>query len=161
MLRNLALLLFPISLFSAETFDFDVYVFGASYHTNRSIPYNEKNSGFGLGFAHETTDNLDLTIAGGFYIDSFNRTASFAMVGVRPFIGKRESLHASLGCSVGYLDGSGSNGFGILPIASIGYDQVDLCFTVDLDKDANQSRDDSAARTSSIAFFLKVRFGTF
>jgi hypothetical protein len=157
-MRYLLLLLLLSNIQAEETFDLDAYVFGKSYHTNRHIHFNETNPGLALGIGYEMEKHLDVIATTGIYKDSYSDTATFAVVGFRIiFIGERKTFHTTLGGSIGYIKGSTFNGLGMLPVASIGYNRVDLCFTGDPTGSDNQTGPTAkTSRTASIACFLKV-----
>jgi hypothetical protein len=152
--------LLAVQALSASEGSTDIYVFGASYHTNTEYSYNGENYGVGVGFAYYVADNTEITIIQGAYIDSFDQQAVFVMPGVRHTVGDRNGLHSSLGLNAGLFSGSGFNGFGFMPTATIGYDRVDLCVTgLPNMTDNNPSTDDprQGASTGVIGAFIKLR----
>jgi hypothetical protein len=147
--------------------DGEVFVFGKSYHSNRSIDYNETNPGVALGIAYHDDEHLDVTLAGGQYKDSYREHARFALAGIRYVWGDRDGAHATAGFSLGYFKGSDFHGVGFLPVVSVGYDWIDMCVTGDPafgGNSNNGSRDPQENRGATggfIAAFLKFRVATF
>jgi opacity protein-like surface antigen len=120
---------FNKDMWSAETM-----IFGASYHTNRNIHWNENNTGLGLGLVYKLPNDFDTpaveaTLLGGMYKDSYDEWAKFLMPGLRFNNGDMNRFHWNIGLNIGYYDGSSFNGLGILPSIGIGWNRVDLCFT--------------------------------
>jgi hypothetical protein len=148
----------------------EAYGFGTSIHSNKHISYNNKNWGGGLGFVHKIDRNpgetdIDFTLVGGSYIDSYGESARFLMPGFRVNFGDRNAFHSSLGLNVGYFEGSGYPGVGVMPIASMGYSMVDLCVTGNplsfiSPSNNNGSSDPKQNRNASggfLGFFVKVK----
>ena len=157
-MRYLLLLLLISNTQAEETFDLDAYLFGKSYHTNRQVNYNEINPGLALGIGWQALPSIDLIATTGVYKDSYYDIAKFAVLGFRfILIGKRNSLHVTLGASVAYIKGSTFNGLGVLPVISLGYNRIDLCFTGDpTGSDNHIGTTPKSSTTQSIAAFLKV-----
>ena len=164
----------PILLILATTLlavdqptDLELYTFGASYHSNRTVNWNENNLGLGLGVAIHTDTKIDIIFAGGGYKDSYNEIASFGMFGARYVMGERKRVHATAGFMAGYYNGSGFAGVGMIPVVSIGYNWVDLCFTGSPPESGhkhNNSDDPKQNRETEsgmVAAFLKIRLCTF
>jgi len=149
--------------------DVETFVFGLSHHTNRSVDWNERNYGLGLGLAYHVNKYSDITVFTGTYNDSFNDQAKFASVGLRGIIGDRNALHATFGLSGGYLNGSNVNGFVIMPVMSLGYDWIDICVTGQPNKSSGNNSGSSDPRdnrneqssTGVYAGFIKFRIATF
>lgn len=146
----------------------EAYVFGKSYHSNRSIDWNENNLGLGGGVAYHYDSNTDLTFVGGAYKDSYGDRAQFALIGVRVVGGDRDGAHATIGVNAGYFTGSDFNGFGIMPVLSVGYDRVDLCVTGsppgsagNKNSGSRDPHDNYGAASGFIGVFLKIRIATF
>ncbi len=142
---------------AADDTTLEVYVFGKSYHTNRSYDWNEENYGLGIGLAKcigEDSPNTDVFGVVGSYKDSLNETAKFALFGIRGVVlGQKNDYHATLSFAGGYYEGSGFVKFGILPVFSIGYDKFDLCFT----GSPNVLDSNDKYNTAMIAVFLKMQ----
>lgn len=143
----------------------EAFIFGKSYHFNRTVPWHETNPGVAVGLAH-ATEAGDLLVTVGGYRDSYGEQAKFALLGIRGYLGDRHALHVTGGLSLGYYQGSGNHGTGLIPIVSIGYNRVDLCVTGDwLSRNSNEnaqyradgSIDPHSVDSSSVAVFLKVR----
>jgi hypothetical protein len=84
------------------------------------------------------------------------------MAGLQYVGGNREGFHISPGLLMGYLDGSGIKGVGIMPIIAIGYDRLDLCITGDPTGGSNQTVHNpdgtvnlNKSSSMMIGFFLK------
>lgn len=151
-----------------KTIDTEAYIMGLSYHTNRDVRYNGVNPGFGLGITirDSVADPLEFTISAGTYRDSYNETAKFCLIGPRYTFGNRQGLHSSLGISIGYYDGSGKDGIGIVPIVSIGYNRVDLFMTGDPrsahgNTGSTDPKDNRNTTSGVVCAFLKIRLATF
>jgi len=152
------------SSFSDANFSINLYAFGKSYHTNREVGYRETNPGLGVGITLEKDDDIDWTLAGGFYRDSFNKPAHLLLMGPQIILGSREGFHVSPGFLGGYLKGSGSKGGTVMPILAIGYNKFDVCVTGDVNNFSGDSVyynndgsiDKENSGTRSIAFFVKV-----
>lgn len=157
-MRYLLLLLLILNSQAQETFDLNAYVFGKSYHTNRHVHFNETNPGFALEIAAEENQYLDFIVTTGVYKDSYSDVARFAMGGARLFfLGSREKFHTTLSVEAGYLKGSTINGLTIIPVMSIGYDRIDLCFTGDPTGSDNKTGPTAkTSTTASIAAFIKI-----
>ena len=91
----------------------------------------------------------------GTYIDSYSEHAKFLLAGPRCVIGASDGFHTSVGVFIGFLHGSGSNGFGAMPVVSIGYDWFDVCITGSPKEKGHQDS------STMIAAFLKFRLFTF
>jgi hypothetical protein len=147
--------LLAVSALSAIEGSTDIYVFGASYHTNTSYAYNGENYGVGAGLSYKY-----LTLIGGAYEDSFGKQAYFLMPGVRYTFGSQDSLHSSLGFNAGLFKGSGFDGFGFMPMATLGYSRVDLCVTGLPNLTDNHPGEDDprqGASTGMVGLFVKLR----
>ncbi len=80
------------------------------------------------------------------------------MLGSSYVIGPRNAFHGSLGFNMGYYEGSGNKGLGFVPLATIGYDRVELCFTGS-PKAGSGEREVNGKEypaTAMVAMFLKV-----
>ncbi len=142
---------------NAEDHAVELYLFGASRHSNRDVAWRERNPGIGLGYVYANDARGDLLVAVGTYRDSFNAQARFALAGFRAITGIRDGLHASFDGVGGYFEGSGFAGVGIVPVLSVGYGPVDICAAVTVAKDHTASdRDPKASSTSSIAIFGRL-----
>jgi hypothetical protein len=129
---------------------------GLSYHTNKSYDFNEENLGLGVSFtigSNVPDDGLSAVMVAsvGFYKDSYNEQAKYFLAGPRGVIGHRDGFHVSGAVQVGYVDGSGLHGAGIIPFVSVGYDRFDLCVTGD------PFSKDSEDKSKFVACFLKIR----
>jgi hypothetical protein len=137
----------------------EVYTFGACYHVVRGEPWNEFNPGLGIGLGTIVGEHVDLRISAGAYQDSFGEMARFLMPGGAYVIGSRTDWHGTIGLNIGYMVGSGFTGIGILPVASFGFDRVELCLTGI--PTAWSREDDHNGRvypaTGLVAAFLRVR----
>lgn len=149
----------PEPLYFAE-----VLAFGASYHSNRAADWNELNPGAGIGLGTcmtggPTTSGWDLRISAGVYQDSFDQQATFVMPGFAYNLGARNSLHGTLGLNVGYLDGSGSHGSGIMPVLGVAWDRWELCATGYPKAWSMENTEDGVVypRTGLLAVFLRIR----
>lgn len=149
--------------------DTEVFVFGKSYHTNRSVDWNENNQGAAVGLAYHYDLATDITFVTGGYKDSYGDVAKFSMVGARYILGDRYDWHASVNASIGYFKGSGWNLIGAMPVVSVGYDWFDLCFT-GLPPSFNGDHNNSGSRdprhnhgesTGFIGVFARFRVLTF
>jgi hypothetical protein len=148
----------------------ETYVFGKSHHTNRKVDWNENNYGMGLGIAYTMPTDygqkiVDFTLIGGTYKDSYNESARFFMPGIRLNYGKRNDLHWNIGFNVGYFEGSGCRGTGMLPSLGIGWNRFDICLTGSIPtigdkRNPNGSRNPEDNRNTSsgfIATFLRIK----
>lgn len=173
MKRILFLSLLILSLLSASDVgqtDIEVFGFGKSYHTNREVDYNETNPGLALGLAYHYDKNTDLTLAGGFYKDSFYDHATFAMFGARAFVlGDRNSAYSAVGVYGGHIDGSGFHGLGFMPTLIFGYDKISIGL-IGMPPSSNQTRhkegstaakDNRTAPGGFIGAYLKITVFTF
>jgi hypothetical protein len=169
-MRYLLLLLLMIPLHAQEgDFNLEAYIFGKSHHTNKEVGYRETNPGLGLGMAWSAMDDVDIIATVGAYKDSYSDNARFAMLGFRLVAGDRDGVHGSLGVSAGHMKGSSFNGFGVLPVISIGYNMIDICATADwigVEPDrtayyADGSINKYSSVTKSVAFFAKITLLTF
>jgi hypothetical protein len=146
----------------------ETLVFGVSYHSNRSIDWNEQNYGLGLGIAYHQGVHVDLTVTAGEYEDSYHEPARFFLIGARHIFGEREGAHVTIGGAGGYYYGSRMPGIGFMPVVTAGYDRFDLCITgnpVGIGSKNNSGcrdpQDNKNIDTALIAVFLKIRLATF
>lgn len=144
------------------------YLLGKSYHSNRSIDWNETNLGLGAGVAYHSTSNTDLTFVGGAYKDSYGDRAQFALIGARVVGGDRDGAHATISMNAGYLHDSSFHGFGVMPVVSVGYDWLDLCVTgsprgwsSNTNSGSRDPQENKGAPSGFIGVFLKIRVATF
>lgn len=154
-----------------EKTDAEIYAFGKSYHSNRSIDWNETNLGAGLGLAYHYDSKTDVTFVAGSYQDSYNERAQFALLGARFVAGDRDGAHATFGMSGGYFKGSDFHGVGIMPVVSVGYDWLDLCVTGcppgiggannNKNTGSRDPQENHGAASGFIGLFLKIRLVTF
>ena len=106
----LACCLWPIFLLRAEV---DAYIFGLSWHDRHGMnPYNQ---GAGVGYSQEIASKIHAGGVCGWYVDSYDNMAMFAMPSVRYDCTRNFSLDASLG----YYQGSDFHGLGGLASASV------------------------------------------
>jgi hypothetical protein len=154
----------------------EVYGLGASYHSNRDVDWNEANYGLGIGLAaREPGSTVEAVWMAGTYRDSFNEQAYLAQAGIRKTFGDFDGLHGTLGATIGYLKGSGNKGGAFIPMASVGYNRLDLCMiyvpsgalgegTAGIEGEATTSRDPKDNRftaTAVVAFLVKIRLCEF
>ena len=138
-------------------------VYGISYHTNREVDWNEVNQGVGLTLVvpFEVTGKGDSVITSiGTFLDSDSYQSKYALIGLRHTFWNAEEWHMNASVSAGYFDGAGQHGFGIIPIVSVGYNMVDICFTGGIDIPVT-APNVSSTKTSLIAAFLQLRLLTF
>lgn len=181
--KTLLLLLFGVSGFALEMelkpaedhstrldlkTDLELNVFGLSYHSNRDYEYNEVNQGFGLSLAFSSQEERpawhpSIVLSGGMYNDSYSETATYLMAGPRFTLGYDDSFHVAAGAQAGYLNGSGSKGFGVFPFVTIGYDWLNLGITGDplTESETVQVGNKRVASTKMVAVFLNLRVLTF
>lgn len=138
----------------------DLYAFGASYHSNRKVDYNELNPGLGIGLTWYKSSGMEPFVATGTYHDSYGEDALFAMGGFRRRFGNIQETHGSVGVAMGYFDGSGKKGIVGMPILSIGYNRFELCVTGSY-RDNEYNEDIKKSNTSVIATFLRIRLKEF
>lgn len=159
-IHHYALILFILcaGLISAENeISMETFVFGHSYHSNRALDWHEENPGLAVGFSQHYGNHFDVLAVGGGYKDSYNQWARFALVGPRMILGDRNGYHSTLAVCAGYFEGSGFTGRGALPIASLGYNWLDLCFT----GTPRNPNDAPKVATAIVAVFVDVRLATF
>lgn len=149
----------------------ELYGFGLSKHfDNSGYKWNERNWGVGAGvaihFKDPETPNFGIDVTGtyGTYRDSLYKTARFGLAGARAVIGNRNELHGTIGMNWGYYNGSGFTDFGSMPVASIGYNRFDICFTFKPgfgESSDEYSRSQGNVDATVVAIFLKIRAITF
>jgi hypothetical protein len=137
-----------------HTYGLEFDLMGLSYHAKRSAGFNEVNPGAGLSLTigtHDPSDTIsaDMVASFGSYKDSYSERSVSVIAGPRLTLGRRDGLHTAYACLLGYVSGSGIRGAAIVPILSVGYDEVDLCVTGDPFEDEEES--------SVVACFLKIR----
>jgi hypothetical protein len=147
----------------------EVYGFGLSYHSTRDMDWNETNYGLGIGLAaREPGSTVEAIAVAATYRDSFNEQAYLLQGGIRKTFGDFDGLHASLSGTIGILNGSGNKGAAFIPVASVGYDWLDLCVTyipsykqVGMEYDSPDPKETRLAETSVVAIFVKIRLCEF
>jgi hypothetical protein len=146
----------------------EAYGFGLSYHSNQDINWNQENYGLGIGLAaREADETVEAIAIVATYRDSFNEPAYLLQAGFRKTFGDYDGFHGTLGVTVGFLKGSGNNGASILPVASIGYDWIDLCLTgmppmgSGAEQQGTDPQDNRMVDTAVIAAFVKIRLWEF
>jgi hypothetical protein len=113
--------------------------FGLSRHSNHTVVYRQRNPGLGLTLGVIAGEQLDWVTSVGTYLDSYDNRAHYAMSGLRAMFGERSRLHWGAAVEMGYLDGSGVRGLGMIPVVQLGYDRVSLCITGDYEKASGSS----------------------
>lgn len=138
----------------------ELYVFGKSYHSNRSYNWNENNYGLGIGIDFPVMEDLPFTIMcmGGVYKDSYNEYAKFMVLGPRYTIGNTDAWHSSFSVGAGPFYGSDFNGLGYVGIFALGYEKISICITGSVDTGPAK---EGATSTNMIATFLKIRLMEF
>ncbi|MFM5376425.1 hypothetical protein [Aeromonas dhakensis] len=129
-----SLFLLPLTTSAAE--DLSVLIYGASIHSGcekakgphgKTCDFNNINPGLGADWVFlGDQDTGKLSLRGGAYEDSYEKLAAFAGFMYRKEWYLTGSFFAGLGLQAGYLDGSGMNGFAVLPVVSLGYKNVAL-----------------------------------
>ncbi len=111
MKRTTILSMFALCAYSA---DVDVYAFGLSYHrldSGYSLSTGEDprryNPGLGTGIMWQYSPGIEIGAVSGWYRDSYNDRATFAMPMVR-----LSSNRWSIDAAAGYFDGSCWDGIG-------------------------------------------------
>jgi hypothetical protein len=147
----------------------EVYGFGLSYHSTRDRDWNENNYGLGIGLAaREPGSTVEAVAVAATYRDSFNEQAYLLQAGVRKTFGDFDGLHASVSGTIGILNGSGNKGAAFIPVASVGYDWLDLCVTyipsqkqVGIEYKSIDPERTNLLETSVVAIFVKIRLCEF
>ncbi|RXZ42525.1 hypothetical protein [Crenobacter cavernae] len=111
--------------------DVSALVFGASHHgacdsSRFSCDFNQSNPGLGLEWSPGETDWGRWLVRGGTYHDSYREQAYFLAGGWRKEWTLVGDLKAGVGLLAGYLHGSGVDGFGVLPMASVQFKRLAL-----------------------------------
>ncbi|TCP14584.1 antimicrobial peptide resistance and lipid A acylation protein PagP [Crenobacter luteus] len=111
--------------------DVSVLIFGASKHgkcdeTRFECAFNESNPGLGLEWSPGERSWGRWLVRGGSYYDSYREEAYFFAGGWRKEWELVGRFKAGLGVLVGYLDGSGVDGVGALPLLSLQYRRLAL-----------------------------------
>jgi hypothetical protein len=129
-----SLLFLPFTVSATE--DLSVLIYGASIHSDcqaskgphgKTCDFNNINPGLGVDWVFlGDSDTGKLSLRGGGYEDSYEKFAVYAGFMYRKEWYLTESLFAGLGLQAGYLDGSGINGFAVLPVVSLGYKNLAL-----------------------------------
>lgn len=158
-MKILALLILALAASAEERVCLEAAVFGTSYHSNRSVSWNEQNWGGGLGVRYSDLDHLGVRCSVGSYRDSYNETAVYALFGPELVLGDVRGLHATTELDVGYLKGSGQNGPAVIPILGVGYDRVTVCVLAARAQGSpmEDATPQERASTNVIAAFLRVR----
>ena len=151
--------------------DVDVFLLGRSYHSNHNVDWNQNNLGAAVSVSHDLFHNNDAILTVGGYKDSCYKPARFALVGIRANWGDRDAFNWSLSASGGYYVGSGFHGYGVMPVASIGYKRVSLCVTGFPDtsvtpptadgKPSRDPKDNPHACSGFVAVFVGIRLASF
>jgi hypothetical protein len=147
----------------------EVYGFGLSHHSTQDRDWNEKNYGLGIGLAaRDPGETFEAIAVAATYRDSFDEQAYLLHAGVRKTFGDFDGLHASISGTIGILNGSGNTGASFIPVASVGYDWLDLCVTyipsqkqVGMEYRSSDPEKTNLAETSVVALFVKIRLCEF
>ena len=138
----------------------DIDIFGVSRHSNHSVVYRQNNPGLGLTLGVIAGEQLDWVTSFGSYRDSYDNHARYAMTGLRYVFGDRHEVHWGATVVIGYLDGSGVRGPGIIPVAQIGYDRVSMCLTGSYERssgsDPHTQKNPYLIKTAVIAVFADI-----
>jgi hypothetical protein len=137
----------------------DLDAFGVSRHSNHSYAWRQINPGLGITVGVPLGD-IDWVASTGTYLDSYDQHARYALTGLRAIVGDRCGWHGGLTVELGYFDGSGTDGVGLLPVLQFGYDRFSLCLTGQYAQDRS-SPDPKNIGTSVIALFLEVEVARF
>lgn len=132
----LAISLLCLPVVSTAADDISILVHGAAIHSDctkgkgnksKTCDFNNFNPGLGLAWVFwGDNDTGKLAARGGAYKDSFRETAVYGGLSYRKELYFTEHAFAGLGLQVGYLNGSGLDGFAALPILTLGYKSVAL-----------------------------------
>lgn len=132
---SVSLLCLP-SFAMASDNDLSLLIHGASIHSgcekghgpkSKTCDLNGVNPGLGMAWVFlGDNDTGKLALRGGFYRDSYEKTAGYAGVSYRKEWYFTEHAFAGLGLQAGYLNGSGTDGFAALPMATLGYKSLAL-----------------------------------
>ncbi|WP_033137054.1 hypothetical protein [Aeromonas finlandensis] len=132
---SVSLLCLP-SFAMASDNDLSLLIHGASIHSgcekgtgkkSKTCDFNGVNPGLGMAWVFlGDNDTGKLALRGGFYKDSYEKTAGYAGFSYRKEWYFTEHAFAGLGVQAGYLNGSGTDGFAALPMATIGYKSLAL-----------------------------------
>jgi hypothetical protein len=133
-----------------------------SWHTIHEDPitkkkeWNETNFGLGASLVFHAERNFDVSVNIGSYNDSYDETAVFALVGFRKILGDRNGWNVSAGPYLGYYDGSGFDGVGLIVVGRISYDWIGLNIT-----GSPNFTQDGEEHSGSICAFVSMRVLTF
>jgi hypothetical protein len=127
-MKNIILLsLVTLSLVASENGN-ELYLYGASYHTNRNLNFNEVNPGVGIGHYWEKKNWLDLTIQATVYRNSYSEWTAIATGGPRFILGERDKLNFFASVNVGYMWTVGYFNISAMPCAGVSYDRFSANF---------------------------------
>ena len=128
------LLFAPLGTYASD--DFSLLIYGASIHSKcnqgnglhaKTCDFNGTNPGAGLEWVFAGDDDHGrLAMRVGAYEDSHRKTAGFVNVAYRKDWPIYRTLRFGAGVQVGYLNGSGINGFAALPLITLGTTDVTL-----------------------------------
>lgn len=133
-----------------HVYGLELDLMGLSRHTERSAGFNEVNPGMGVSLTIGNsvpgdTVSADMVASLGVYKDSYGDRSEYLIAGPRLTLGKRDGLHTTAACLIGYVSGSGVKGAATIPVVSFGYGRTDLCVT------------GNPFESGVIACFLKIR----
>lgn len=139
-MRKLKYLIIPaVTILTPPAFSQDNYaliVHGLSIHSNcdegngpkaKTCDFENYNPGLGLEWSVlGNHDSGTLSLRGGIYRDSYSDTATYAGANYRKLWNVYSDWQAGLGLMAGYLNGSGVDGFAMLPYGIIAYNRLSL-----------------------------------
>lgn len=125
------LLLFMPCFTSGTEHDLSLLIHGASIHNDcekgkgvksKTCEFNGLNPGLGLAWVFRGDNETGkFALRGGMYRDSHENTAGYGGVSYRKEWYFTEHVFAGVGGEAGYLNGSGTDGLAVFPMATIGY----------------------------------------